>query len=109
MKKASIGVAATALAAAGMWWSAPPAHADCHTDRCSQMFQAALDSSGISDLYGSPGGGDRAFHVGENVCAALDAGTPSDQLVSQVAQGNPRLTPAQAQFFVDSAHRDLCP
>ena len=109
MKKTLIGLAATTFVAAGMW-SAQPAHADCHTDRCDQMFQSALDSSGISALYGpNGGGGDRAFHVGENVCAALDAGTSSDQVVSQVAQGNPSLTPAQAQFLVDSAHRDLCP
>lgn len=111
MKNTLIGLAATTLAAAGVW-SAPTAHADCYTDRCDQMFQSAMDSSGISGLYGSgPGqpGGDRASHVGRNVCAALDAGTSLDQVVAQVEQGNPVLTPAQAQFLVDSAHRDLCP
>jgi hypothetical protein len=106
-----IGLAATTLAAAGIW-SAEPAHADCYTDKCDQMFQSAMDGSGISGLYESaPGqpGGDRADHVGRNVCAALDAGTLSDQLVAQVEQGNPSLTPAQARFLIESAHRDLCP
>jgi hypothetical protein len=110
VKTTLIGLAAT-LVAAGIW-SAQPAHADCNTDSCDQRFQSAMDGSGISGLYESgPGqpGGDRADHVGRNVCTALDAGTSSDQIVSQVEQGNPRLTPAQAQFLVDSAHRDLCP
>jgi hypothetical protein len=109
MKKTLIALAATTLVGTA-FWSAQPARADCSTDRCDQLFQSAMDGSGISGLYGpNGGGGDRADHVGRNVCAALDAGTPSDQVVSQVQQGNSALTPAQAQFLVDSAHRDFCP
>lgn len=65
-----------------------------------------MDGQGISGAYG---GGDRVVHIGRNVCSDLEAGTPSGQIVAKVQQGNPSLTPGQAQLIVDTAHRYFCP
>jgi hypothetical protein len=105
MKKTLIGLAATTLVAAGIW-SAQPAHADCSTSQCDQQFLSAMDGQGISGLYG---GGDRVVHIAHNICTSLEAGASSAQVLAQVEQGNPSLTPGQAQYLVGSAQHIYCP
>jgi Protein of unknown function (DUF732) len=103
MKKTLIGLAATTLVVAGIW-SAQPANADC-TSQCDQQFLSRMDGQGISGAYG---GGDRVVHIAHNICTRLAAGASSDQVLAEVEQGNPSLTPVQAQYLVASAQYIYC-
>ena len=105
MKKTLVGLAAATLVAAGIW-SAQPAHADCQTSTCDQQFLSRMDSHGISGAYG---GGDRVVHIARNICSSLEAGASSTQVLAEVEQGNPSLTPDQAQYLVASAQQIFCP
>ncbi len=105
MKKTLIGLAAATLVAAGIW-SAQPAHADCTTSLCDQQFLSRMDSHGISGAYG---GGDRVVHIAHNICTSLEAGTSSGQVLAEVEQGNPQLTPDQAQYLVEWTQKIFCP
>jgi len=105
MKTTLIGLAATTLVAVGIC-PAQPAHADCTTSLCDQQFLSRMDSHGISGAYG---GGDRVVHIAHNICTSLEAGTSSDQVLAEVEQGNPQLTPDQAQYLAASAHQIYCP
>jgi hypothetical protein len=105
MKKTLIGLAAATLVAAGIW-SAQPAQADCNTSLCDQQFLSRMDSHGVSGAYG---GGDRVVHIAHNICTSLEAGASSGQVLAEVEQGNPQLTPDQAQYLVASAQHIYCP
>jgi hypothetical protein len=80
---------------------AAPAHADPATN---SGFVGALGKAGIkfSD-------NDSAIKAGKTVCALMDLWETEPQVVDEVAQQNPNISPDKAERFATIAQTTYCP
>jgi hypothetical protein len=97
MRRAAAGLC---IAAVGTWLGAGAAYAD-ETD---SSFLHALDQDRVT--YTDP---ERIVNYAKQVCAALHAGRPADELASRIQSENPKLTVQGARYFVADAVVHYCP
>jgi hypothetical protein len=99
MNRAAAGLC---IAAVGTitWLGAGAAYAD-ETD---SSFLHALDQDHVT--YTDP---ERIINYAKQVCAALHAGRPANELVNRIQSENSKLSAQGASFFVADAVAHYCP
>jgi hypothetical protein len=80
---------------------AAPAHADPATNA---GFVSAIGRAGIKFTDN-----DSAIKAGKTVCALMDLWKTEPEVVDEVAEQNPNITPGKAQQFTSIAQQTYCP
>ncbi|WP_375487597.1 DUF732 domain-containing protein [uncultured Mycobacterium sp.] len=99
MQRAVAGLCIAAVATI-TWLGAGAVYAD-ETD---SSFLHALDQDHVT--YTDP---ERIVNYAKQVCAALHAGRPADELVNRIQSENPKLTAQGARYLVADAVAHYCP
>jgi hypothetical protein len=105
MKKVLTTMVATAGLLAGEVAFAQPAYADCTTTACDQRFIAHMDSSGLDSRY-TIASLSTIAHV---ICSHFDAMWSSEQVMGDVSQSTPSMSPSDVGTLVGSAMDSYCP